>query len=237
MPERQPWERRSGAGGLVAIGGGVLVVLATFMTWMSFQGFGISGWDLVDADRRPSGNFLVIGEAFQDGFNPFVTGAVGLLFGVLLVVVGIVLFVVPKRPPPAALSVHPAVVIPALLGGIVALLVLLGNVVTIVRSSFVEVSPGIGLILAIVGVIAGLVGVVLASIGGGRAAARPAPAGAYPTGAPAAVPPPSTAPMAQPANWYPDPLARHEFRYWDGQVWTGQVSDGGAVGDDPPAGA
>ncbi len=30
-----------------------------------------------------------------------------------------------------------------------------------------------------------------------------------------------------PPNWYPDPSARHELRYWDGQIWTTHVSTGG----------
>jgi hypothetical protein len=30
-----------------------------------------------------------------------------------------------------------------------------------------------------------------------------------------------------PAEWHPDPLARHELRYWDGTRWTDHVSDHG----------
>jgi uncharacterized protein YxjI len=39
-----------------------------------------------------------------------------------------------------------------------------------------------------------------------------------------------------PANWYPDPTARHELRYWDGGAWTDHVSDKGIQGTDPVAG-
>lgn len=42
----------------------------------------------------------------------------------------------------------------------------------------------------------------------------------------------STAPAA---NWYPDPCARHEFRYWDGTAWTHHVADRGQVSVDPVA--
>ena len=28
-----------------------------------------------------------------------------------------------------------------------------------------------------------------------------------------------------PAGWHPDPLARHQFRYWDGTGWTKDVND------------
>lgn len=36
-----------------------------------------------------------------------------------------------------------------------------------------------------------------------------------------------------PADWYPDPLQRHELRYWDGTAWTGHISDRGVTGTDP----
>lgn len=36
-----------------------------------------------------------------------------------------------------------------------------------------------------------------------------------------------------PANWYPDPLGRHEVRYWDGAAWTEHVSNQGVTGSDP----
>ena len=38
---------------------------------------------------------------------------------------------------------------------------------------------------------------------------------------------------ATPANWYPDPMQRHELRYWDGNAWTDHVSDQGVTGSDP----
>ncbi len=37
-----------------------------------------------------------------------------------------------------------------------------------------------------------------------------------------------------PANWYPDPTQRHEFRYWDGAVWTSHVSNRGVASVDDP---
>jgi len=43
--------------------------------------------------------------------------------------------------------------------------------------------------------------------------------------------PPSA--LASPARWLPDPLGRHELRYWDGQRWTEHVSDSGVVAADP----
>jgi len=36
-----------------------------------------------------------------------------------------------------------------------------------------------------------------------------------------------------PANWYPDPVNRHQLRYWDGANWTEHVSDNGVAAIDP----
>jgi uncharacterized protein YxjI len=36
-----------------------------------------------------------------------------------------------------------------------------------------------------------------------------------------------------PANWHPDPMRRHEVRYWDGKAWTDHVSDNGVQSTDP----
>jgi hypothetical protein len=46
-----------------------------------------------------------------------------------------------------------------------------------------------------------------------------------------ATPVPATA--APPGAWHPDPTGRHEHRWWDGAVWTDQVSDAGVVSVDP----
>jgi hypothetical protein len=39
------------------------------------------------------------------------------------------------------------------------------------------------------------------------------------------------------ASWKPDPHGRHEYRWWDGNAWTDQVSNGGVVSTDPPGDA
>ena len=35
-----------------------------------------------------------------------------------------------------------------------------------------------------------------------------------------------------PANWYPDPMGRHQLRYWDGANWTDHVSNNGVQSAD-----
>jgi hypothetical protein len=36
-----------------------------------------------------------------------------------------------------------------------------------------------------------------------------------------------------PAGWHPDPMGRHQFRYWNGLAWTDSVADDGQQSADP----
>jgi hypothetical protein len=45
------------------------------------------------------------------------------------------------------------------------------------------------------------------------------------------VPTPGAPPVAA---WYADPARRHQFRYWDGTAWTGNVATNGVTSWDPP---
>lgn len=47
---------------------------------------------------------------------------------------------------------------------------------------------------------------------------------------------PTTPSSSAAADWYPDPLGRHEFRYWDGSAWTDNVSSHGTTSIDPVEG-
>lgn len=56
-------------------------------------------------------------------------------------------------------------------------------------------------------------------------------------GTQSATPPPASATQitpAVPADWYPDPSRRFEFRYWDGMKWTDNVARAGVTYKDPP---
>lgn len=90
-------------------------------------------------------------------------------------------------------------------------------------------------------VIASLVCAVLAvRLRPGATAAAPAsiaytpPTNIPPTNTPPPFvpPPPGTAPV-----WAPDPFHRHQFRYWDGSMWSSVVSDNGTVSNDLPVSA
>jgi uncharacterized protein YxjI len=48
--------------------------------------------------------------------------------------------------------------------------------------------------------------------------------------------PPPAADATHPPDWYPDPLGRHEVRYWDGTRWTEHVASHGRQSVDPPVG-
>ena len=66
--------------------------------------------------------------------------------------------------------------------------------------------------------------------------ASPGAAGPAPSQPTPGTPPwtgPAATPATPPPGWYPDPARRHEYRYWDGAVWTAQVADRGQAGVDP----
>lgn len=42
-----------------------------------------------------------------------------------------------------------------------------------------------------------------------------------------------TAPQSTPPGWYPDPMGRHEYRWFDGNQWTDDVSSNGRQEKDP----
>ena len=66
---------------------------------------------------------------------------------------------------------------------------------------------------------------------GGSGPAAGTPPAATPT---AQGPAPAAAdPAAGGAGWHPDPTGRHQQRWWDGQLWTDHVADGGATSADP----
>jgi Protein of unknown function (DUF2510) len=61
------------------------------------------------------------------------------------------------------------------------------------------------------------------------AEAAPAPAASMPPPAPPLALPQSSLPAA----WHPDPMGRHQLRYWDGDAWTTHVSSNGVQTSEP----
>jgi Protein of unknown function (DUF2510) len=70
----------------------------------------------------------------------------------------------------------------------------------------------------------------VATVGAGAAPA----AQVYAAGAVAAASGGAPVAMSSPAAaWHPDPTGRPQLRYWDGQTWTANVSNGGVTATDP----
>ncbi len=67
----------------------------------------------------------------------------------------------------------------------------------------------------------------------GTQAASSVTPSASPSGPSASTPVAASTP-AVPADWYPDPSRRYEYRYWDGTKWTDNVSRAGVMYKDPP---
>lgn len=68
---------------------------------------------------------------------------------------------------------------------------------------------------------------------GGPAYSGQAPGGQAPGSQPPMAPQPIAPQQTAPPEWYPDPLGRHQYRYWDGAQWTPHVADNGQTGWDP----
>jgi len=88
--------------------------------------------------------------------------------------------------------------------------------------------------IALFGTLLSLIACATTTVPSGRPGNHGAPGAGIPrgslspapgtTGSPAAAPPP---------GWHPDPVARHEHRYWDGDRWTEHVVSGGTPAVDP----
>jgi hypothetical protein len=50
-----------------------------------------------------------------------------------------------------------------------------------------------------------------------------------PSPAPAWSPPEAAHRVVTPPNWYPDPVGKHQFRWWDGSTWTANALDNGVA--------
>jgi hypothetical protein len=226
--QRPAWERRSTTGALLTVGGGALVAASSFLPWLTGGGPSLTGWELYDLRNEAGENPFVIDEMFEPTFDPFVTGAVTLGFGVALAVLGVALLSVDKRPPPAKYRVPPGLYwVGAFLSVFAGLAVFFNLYSVFTPPEFVTVEAGVGLFVAAAGVVLALVGVSRAAV------ESPADRRARRAGVPMAVPQPATMGAAPEPGWHPDPQGRHQYRWWDGHGWTTHVSDTGVPSEDP----
>jgi hypothetical protein len=225
------WERRSRNGGLIAIGGGFLTVVGVFLPWITGGGDSLTGWELYDLRQEAGENPFLVDRMFDSTFDPYVTGAPMLVFGGLLVVIGIAVYVAKLRPPPSRYRISPSLYITGMLVGIGGFMAVVLNVYsTLGAPDFIDVSMGVGLIVSGIGVIAAILGIGRSAARRGDLAAAPA---VWPPQAPTTAQPQPAAGAPQPPNWYPDPAGHHQMRYWDGTSWSSHVSDNGVPSEDP----
>ncbi len=225
------WERRPRNGGLIAIAGGVLMVVGVFLPWLTGGGNSLTGWELYDRRQEAGDNPFVVDKMFDSTFDPFFTGAPVLVLGVLLGLIGVGIYAARKRPPPSRYRVSPGLYITGMLLGVVAFLMVFLDVFSTLRApELMDVSIGMGLIVSGLGIVAVVVG-----IGQSSATRRELAAGSAwtPPQAPAAPVPQPVVGAPQPPNWYPDPAGHHQMRFWDGATWSSHVSDNGVQSEDP----
>ena len=151
--------------------------------------------------------------------------------GVLTLILAIVVAVVAW--PTIRTSIGRARSVTTTLAAALALLICLYDIadVSSAGNGLVDTQVGIGLWMAAAGAGAVLVGVI---IGKRRKIVLFSPAAA-PTTAPTSTNVSGDGTSSNPPRWAPDPMGRHELRYWNGTEWTDHVSDGGAPSNDPVA--
>lgn len=225
--QRPEWERRSTTGALLTVGGGVLLAASSYLPWLTGDGPSLTGWELYDLRNETGENPFVIDRMFEWG-DPFFTGAVTLVFGVTLAVLGVALLSVDKRPPPAKWRVPLGLYLIGVFLGVFAATAVFLNLYSVFTPPVdVTVDAGVGLFVAAAGVMVAIVGIALA--GSESAADRRARR----AGLAVAVPQPATIGAAPQPGWHPDPQGRHQYRWWDGHQWTTHVSDTGVPSEDP----
>lgn len=221
MAERGAWERRVRVDAAAGLGGAGLVVLGSLLPWFGTDGRDVTGWDLADIQRDAGRNPFLVDEMFEPTFDPLLTGATTLALGVALAAIGVVVLTARRQPPPARFRVHPALYAVLAVTAVLTVSATTVNVVTVLqRPATAGVSVAAGFWLTVVSSAASTV-MLLRAAGATRAELAAPPPGR------------AAAPAQPPPDWYPDPVRRHEIRYWDGAGWTTHVADAGTPGEDP----
>lgn len=87
---------RGGLAPLVALGGAVVVIIGSFLPWISIVGDSSSGWDLY-RDRADAGAGVFVVDHLFDRDWPFLTGLTTLLMGAGLALLAIVVIALGRR--------------------------------------------------------------------------------------------------------------------------------------------
>jgi hypothetical protein len=220
--------QRKRIGALTGLGGAVLMIGGSFMTWIESFGTSFSGWDLYDS-QNDLGEFpFVIDKMFRSTFNPFFTGGATVALGLLLAGLAVAVLLAPERAEGIGRTrVHPALYVSVALAVVAAFMVAFANLWTYFgRPDGVDVSLAGGFWVPIVGIALAAYGLTSAA---GRTRSELAAAGR----SVGFTPPTAPAPTSMAPGWFPDPAHRHQVRYWDGAAWTSHVSDAGAQSEDP----
>jgi hypothetical protein len=223
---------RKRIGALTGLGGALLMIGGSFVTWIESFGTGFSGWDLYDSQNDVGKFPFMIDETFRSTFDPFFTGGTTVALGLVLAGLAIAVLLAPERPAGTTRTrVHPALYVAVVLAVVAAFLVAAINLRTYFgRPDGVDVSLAVGFWIPVVGIALAAFGLTSAA---GRTRRELAAARQGPPVPPRAAPAPAPAPPLTAPGWYPDPAHRHQVRYWDGTAWTSHVGDAGAQSDDP----
>jgi small-conductance mechanosensitive channel len=170
------WTAQTLLGMTIALVGGGLVIVASFLPWLRYPNVTVTGWDLVDVTRRGGGNPFLIMNAFAD-FDPMATGLTTVILGGLMALLAVVVLAAPKQPPPSRAWIPDEVILIMVLIMACAMLAAIFNVVSALspNASSVGVEIDYGLFVLCAGVFVWLVGMLVemsrppsVSLGAGR---------------------------------------------------------------------
>jgi hypothetical protein len=164
MPRRAP---KDVIGAIIAVGGGLLMIIATFLPWLA-RTYGRqsypaqNGMDIFDSTSRAHENPFIILDMFSS-FSPFVTGMATVILGTTLILLTLALLTAKKLPPPNRMYVDWGNTIPVMLTLIAAFLAVLANISAALseQATALGVRADYGLWLLLVAWVLSLIGIGL----------------------------------------------------------------------------
>jgi hypothetical protein len=161
-PAMPTWTAQTLLGMTIALVGGGLVIVASFLPWLRHPNVTLTGWDLVDSTPRGGGNPLLIMNAFAE-FDPMATGLTTVILGGLMAMLAVVVLVAPKQLPPSRAWVPDEVILIMVPIMGCAMLAAIFNVVSALspNASAAGVEIEYGLFVLCAGVVVWLVGMLV----------------------------------------------------------------------------